>query len=415
MNPNRWRRHRWLLLGLILAAVVLLFYPRLGRAPARDPVTLPEEGIRLSCASSLGLASAQTQMADYLAAEGIAQDWLRISKGPRRLIYTLATPLGDTSTLDLQSRPLYRVADVAVRLPAGAGRWRESQTVSRKEILLALMQHGRVTEFHGKDCGLSELQRQVALRQNIVAWAWHLSWVWPDGDAAEWNGRYWNRGTPRPGVPLSKAVQDAFVRQERYAIGCYTATKLTLVQAVLDFYGRVRPDEAALKRVESRLLTDGEPLLDIEPGRLWEFESGFDPAERTRAGKITALQEGVAARNFVPGDWVVFVNTDPVSYAKTGYEGSNAIYLGGGRFDDYYNDHHHAYTYDEKLDEVYQWRNGVFSRIRDADKRQWLSAADFDRLAGIPEAGGLVLDKRVVPAEDMETSAPEPDREPLRE
>jgi hypothetical protein len=357
-----------------------------------------DEGIRLLCPASQQ-ADASALMADYLKREGIAAEWVQAVSHRDRLLYTLATAVSDTSTLDLQARSGYGLSDVVVRLPSLHGKSRSSLTVSRQEILLALMQHGRVTDFVGADCGVIALQREVELRQNIVAWAWHLSWTWPDGEAAEWNTRYWNYGTPHPRVPLVRAVQDAFDQQGRYAVGCYTATKLTLIQAALDYHHRVRPDGTELARLEAKLKADGEPLQNIEPGRLWDFEADFDPAERHRPGKLTKIVDGVAAKNFVPGDWVVFVNTDPVSYTKTGYEGSNAIYLGGGRFDDYYNDHHHAYTYEEKLDEVYQWRHGVFSRIRDSDKRHPLGADDFERLSRIPAAGGLVLDVRVVPGD----------------
>ena len=109
------------------------------------------------------------------------------------------------------------------------------------------------------------------------------------------------------------------------------------------------------------------------------------------------LFRSVAARHFVPGDWVFFRNTDPVSSRKTGYEGSNAIYLGRNRFDDYYNDNAHAYSYREKLDEVFQWRNGVFSRSRDADRIQPLAERDFEQLGATPADGGFVTDLRVYP------------------
>jgi hypothetical protein len=82
---------------------------------------------------------------------------------------------------------------------------------------------------------------------------------------------------------------------------------------------------------------------------------------------------------------------------KTGYEGSNAVYLGGGKFDDYYNDHHHSYTYSEKVNEVYQWRNGVFNSHRDAAKITPITDDDIARLSETPKNGGLLLNFRVAP------------------
>ncbi len=109
------------------------------------------------------------------------------------------------------------------------------------------------------------------------------------------------------------------------------------------------------------------------------------------------IDHDVMPMNFVPGDWIYILNTDPVSYQKTGYEGSNAIYLGRNKFDDYYNDNHHSYTYFQKLNEVFQWRNGVFNRVRDAAKAKPLTQADIERLSKRPADGGLLKSIRVSP------------------
>jgi hypothetical protein len=190
---------------------------------------------------------------------------------------------------------------------------------------------------------------------------------------------------------------DLFLHQNRYAIGCYTATKLIMVQAVLDYYHRVKKDPQRARRIEEIVLADGEPLEGIEPGNMWSFEADFDPRNLGQPGKLLDIQTNVAAGNFVPGDWAYLLNTDVATQQKTGYEGSNAIYLGRNRFDDYYNDHGHNYTYEQKLDEVYQWRNGVFSRSRDAKKIKPLSPSELSRLGNTPAAGGIQLDIRVSP------------------
>jgi len=99
----------------------------------------------------------------------------------------------------------------------------------------------------------------------------------------------------------------------------------------------------------------------------------------------------------VPGDWSYFLNTDKRTYEKTGYEGSNALYLGRNRFDDYYNDNNHHYSYREKLAEVYQWRNNVFSRSHDWAKIKPISSDLLEKLGSTPEQGGLLMAYRVVP------------------
>ena len=316
---------------------------------------------------------------------------------PGLLTLSLATVQDDILTLDFFLRPEYFLSTEPVDLPVGNGLFRTEQTVSRKEIVLALLQHGRVTEFKGKACSLAALIDHVGIRQNIVAWTERLNWIWPNGGSAKWNPRYWRRGTPRRGVSLHTAVMDTFIHQEKYSIGCYTATKLVFVQGMLDYYRRIKKDPIRLLQVEKALLADGDPLADIEPGEMWSFETDFPPQKLKQPGKLLSLHFKVAQGNFVPGDWGYFLNTDAASYKKVGYEGSNFIYLGRNLFDDYYNDHDHRYTYEQKIDEVYQWRHGVFSRLRDLHKVKPLSNNDFPRLGKTPNAGGIQLDVRLAP------------------
>ena len=313
------------------------------------------------------------------------------------LIYTLATPENDTNTLSFHEREQYRLIDDTLRLPLNGGKTRMVSTVSKKEILLALLQHGRLTNFSGEACTLDALRDHVAVRQNIVAWTGVLQWGWPDGDAAYWNTKFWDKGTPLASVSVDQALLDAFQNQEKYSIGCYTASKLSYAHGVLDYYGRVKKSPAKAALVRTRLMHDKDPLVGIEPAAMWNFEQDFDKATRDIPGKLLGIRRGVAADNFVPGDWIYLLNTDKATAKKIGYEGSNAVYLGRGKFDDYYNDHQHSYSYTEKLEEVYQWRNGVFSRARDADKAKPIDSKDIARLSKTPAHGGMLLDLRVAP------------------
>lgn len=364
--------------------------PAAGAAASR---AVPE-GIGFACADEREAVRVRAGMRAYLATMGIPQSWTTARTADGLLTFALTTPAGDTSTLDFVRRKAMGLEDAVVRLPTGvAGKVHQVHTASTKEIVLALLQHGRLTEL---PCSVDALSEHVGVRQNIAAWAERLEWVWPDGDVAKWNAKYWDHGTPRSRYPLHEAVNDAFMNPGRYRIGCYTATKLVILQGVLDYYRRVRPDRDKLRRIEARLAADGEPLVDIEPAAMWFFEEDYAAADAARSGKLVVLQHGVAADNFVPGDWVYLLNTDAASYRRTGYEGSNAIYLGRDRFDDYYNDHDHAYSFREKLDEVYQWRHGVFNRSRDAAKIRPLPERELLALAKTPETGGLLLAYRAV-------------------
>ena len=372
--------------------------PQHSKTMAEQNNASTDEGIRFSCKPAQ-LETIESDMETYLASLEVAPDWVE-KKADRTngvVVYTLNTPKEDSNTLDLKDRPKLQIHDDIVRLPTKHGKEKKVHTVSKKEILLALLQHGRLTEFKDGACDMGALMDHVGIRQNTVAWTENLNWVWPNGRSAKWNRKYWKRGTPKPGFPLHEAINDVFINQNKYAIGCYTATKLVMIQGALDYYRRIKKDPEKQKLLENRLSIDKEPLVDIEPGKMWDFEKGFDSQELNRPGKLLKIEYGAAPKNFVPGDWTYFLNTDPVTYEKTGYEGSNAIYLGRNKFDDYYNDNDHAYTYQQKVDEVYQWRNGVFSRSRDFAKIKPLSPQDMERLSKTPAEGGILRDIRAFP------------------
>lgn len=382
----------------IKKVIPLLLLLNLASLPLRAETIPADEGIRFSCKPEQ-LPTIALDMDAYLDSLGISPG-LVIKKSPPQqgtLIYTLNTPENDFSTLNFSERPEFRIHDDILSLPTRQGKEKMVSVVSKKEILLALLQHGRLTEFKGDACTVQALEDHVGIRQNTTAWAGNLNWVWPDGDYAQWNKAYWNRGTPQSGVPLHEALNDVFLNPESYSFGCYTSAKMVIVQGILDYYRRVKKDPVQLQRVEKRLYIDHDPLVDIEPGAMWSFEKDFNPGELHRPGKLLKLARQIAPKNFVPGDWVYFLNTDPVTYEKTGYEGSNPIYLGRNKFADYFNDHHHAYSYEQKMDQVYQWRNGVFSFSRDRAKRVPLSTEEMEHLGETPDEGGIVMDYRAVP------------------
>ncbi|MCH8180910.1 MAG: hypothetical protein IIA02_14155 [Proteobacteria bacterium] len=358
---------------------------------------LAADGLVFDCRPAQA-AELPRAMASYLRELGIDRSLVvQTRSADGVLAFTLDTAASDTDTLTLARRARLQIREARVALPTSQGKVRHVKTVSRQEILLALMQHGRQTRFSGAACNIAALREHVALRQNIVAWVDELHWIWPNGGSATWNTALWDKGTPRRLDRLDAALLDAMSHQSRYAIGCYTAAKLGFAQGVLDFYQRVLKSPAQAALVRERLLHDADPLVGIEPAATWAFEADFDPATREHAGKLLSLRHGVPANNFVPGDWAYLLNTDPVSSQETGYEGSNAIYIGRGQFVDFYDDNRHSYTYEEKLDEVYQWRHGVFSRSRDAARAQPLTPADYNRLSATPEQGGLLLDIRLTP------------------
>ena len=378
MTINKWRLAFLLVLGLqVLSCHATIAF----HCPGKDVTDLT------------------TSLVQYLDSEGIARTTYDLQLDADHSGFQLVNlgPIQSTNTLDLIYRPDIDLREELIQIPGEDRRPRTVVSVSKKEILLALLQAGRTTQFSGAACNREALQDQVGIRQNIVVWSESIEFKWPNGHAAHWNTRYWDHGNLKPRQSLHVAINDVFIHPQRYAIGCYTATKLVMIQGVLDYYRRIKKDVATASAVEARLMQDGDPLSYIEPGATWYFEKESSPQDLNRAGKLMTMTRGVASDNFVPGDWSYFLNTDPVTYEKTGYEGSNAIYLGRGKFDDYYNDNNHFYTYKEKLSEVYQWRHKVFSRSRDVARIHPRSASEIEALAHTPEQGGLQLDYRLSP------------------
>lgn len=266
---------------------------------------------------------------------------------------------------------------------------------SKKEIILALSYPGRLTQIDS--CNIKDLQEHVGIRQNIVLWSSELSWQWPDGDHAFWNKKLWTSGTPNQLNNTYEALYDSFLNQKKYGIGCYTATKMVYAFAVLDYYKRVNPNKIKFDNIMKDLLRDNDPLVAIEPGIMWKFEDTFNIEVDNYTGKILEIHDNISSNSVVPGDWIYLLNTDKETYQKIGYEGSNAIYLGNNKFDDYYNDNNHSYTFEQKLDEVYQWRNKVFSRSRDFKLLEHLTQSQIKALKESPENSGIFMTTRTVP------------------
>lgn len=357
-----------------------------------------DQGIRFACDPNQHEV-VESEMPDYLKSLGITPDMV-VKNSDRTngtLVYTLNTPKGDVDTLSLKDKPGLMLQEEIVKIPDKHGKERKVYTVSKKEILLATLQRGRLTEFKGGDCNIGALKDHVGVRQNTVAWSEKMNLIWPDGDSAKWNRKYWNRGTLKAGVALHEAISDVFNNPHKYSIGCYVAVKIVMIQGLLDYYRRVKKNPAILRIVENRLLADREPLVNVEPGMMWSFETDFDQNELMRPGKLLKIQYGIAPKNFIPGDWAYLLNTDPISYRKTGYEGSNAIYMGRNKFVDLYNDRGHSYTFQQKMNEVYQWRNGVFNQYRDSAKIKPISEQEMERLSHPPAKGGILMDFRVSP------------------
>ncbi len=337
----------------------------------------------------------KSELNAYQQELGVDASVYEVHESGARLRLSLKDP-SVYGTLYLRWDPKYDITEEHIYLPTAKG-LAEIETVSKKEILLALMHQGRETVFAGNACHIDALKEHVQIRQMIVAWSEHLHWSFPDGSSAQWNQQYWDQGNLKPGASLDKAMRDFFIQPDKCSIGCYTATKIVIIQGILDYFRRVKKDDAMADAIINRLKSDDDVLVGIEPGAMWSFQKPINPEEQKRLGKLLKIQAQVAPMNFIPGDWVYFVNTDKDSSEKDGYEGSNSIYMGRASFDDFYNDNEHHYLYNEKIQNIYNWRNGVFSRSRDYQRVRILSAEQVHQFGLSPEEGGFLVKNRAIP------------------
>jgi hypothetical protein len=335
------------------------------------------------------------QLINYQKELGIDASIYKVQEGDGRLRVSLKDP-SVYGTLYLRWDPQYSITEERIYLPGKKGLV-EVETVSKKEILLALMHEGRETVFKDAACDIEALKDHVQIRQMIVAWSEHLHWSFPDGGPAQWNQHYWDQGNLKPKASLDEAMRDFFINPDKCSLGCYTATKIVIIQGILDYFRRVKKDDAMADAIIKRLKSDDDVLVGIEPGAMWSYQKPISPEEQKRLGKLLKIQTQVAPMNFIPGDWVYFVNTDKESSEKDGYEGSNSIYMGRASFDDFYNDNEHHYLYNEKIQNIYNWRNGVFSRSRDYQRMQTLSAEQLHQFGLSPDEGGFLLKNRAIP------------------
>lgn len=329
----------------------------------------------------------------------------------RHVELTLGVPWSSVPTYEFHLHAGLNIATETVMLPLKDSESDESgemvsvATVSRREILLALAHPARKLVFEA--CDVSPLLHELGVRQSIVAWSENMDLGWPDGGPAKWNTKFWSKGTPVDKNQLHQALRDPFVNPNLYSVGCYTAAKLLVAQGVMDYVRRVAGDPRLEQVVFERLYRDDDPLVNIEPPVLWAWEDDFNPqASKGVDGKLLRIDTNINEHSIVPGDWLYFINTHSPSKLKVGYEGSNAIYTGMNRFASYYNKTRPRDTTLEKVNDVYQWRHGVFDRPADLDKEKPLSEEELKKLLRAPREGGLLFPLRVVPHHFEDLSNP---------
>lgn len=196
---------------------------------------------------------------------------------------------------------------------------------------------------------LDELRAHLRIRCNIARAAARTALAFRT-DAAERPVAFW-RDEPGVGFLLQPdaCLVDALVaatQPERtgrlYDFSCYRATEYVILLGIAQEARHSAPQlHAALEAHARRRCIKSGLFHDV-------FLTEYGTAEAP-----------VPARYYVPGDRVWFRNPDERSSNAPGYEGSWVIYLGGGRFSNFWK-RDAPYSLPGKALEVFHWRDGAY-------------------------------------------------------
>ena len=323
----------------------------------------------------------------------------RCDKG-NSICYTLNTHRNDTNTMDLTTRPELDILPEILEYKRGDGKIIKDAFTSKKEVLAALMQHGREYVLSGPRCSVEVLRDHVGVRQNIAKWGKisRLRWDFPEAwelkngklvlesKYAKMNPAVWGAMKdpllPKGTAPHT-AVEDAFIGSFSYSIGCTTAAKLVMVHGIMDYYRNVKKDKEMadyLNKIAKRAPLSQPDRSNVIPG-----------------GYISR-QYDVDTNNIIPGDWVYIKNTDKKSSERPGYEGTNTIYIGEGFFTKFYKNapgSRHGSPYylneprevdlDHKTQEVFNWRFYIHEDYKNNPKRTFLTHQEVEDLRRSPD------------------------------
>ena len=103
------------------------------------------EGLVFEC-DETKIKRIETQLNQYFNKLNIEEEFFHKELQKNSIRFNLKNNTPDTSTLYIRWEPKYKIEDEIVYLPTSTGQ-KEVITVSKKEILLALMQSGRKTIF----------------------------------------------------------------------------------------------------------------------------------------------------------------------------------------------------------------------------------------------------------------------------
>ena len=368
------------------------------------------DGIRFACESEDKAANLFREMRKLLSDYGISESLIKSHFSPSRKIvqFVLDTPEDNVSTLDLFKTPKYAIKNEMVTLSLPDGTHEQIEIASKKEIVLALMQHGRLTELGENFCKTKSLKNIVGLRQSVLKWVQGSRIGVAGGEGIRINPKYWERLEDEkrgfdgefllktPGK-LYEALLDSFLykndRGTGYYLWCSKGSEIIMSLAIMDYWKEADPEifDFLNKHATSYSLDFSIPSL----------ENG-QPAP----GYVMDRAYPTSALNWAPGDWGYFENihrgklnlNDPKDkalydlYSANGSQGHNSIYVGNGYFGAYPGVLRERDIYD-KMKYVLGYRH----EYRPDEPEQEVTKEILDRLARHVPEGGMVAAGRDYP------------------
>lgn len=262
---------------------------------------------------------------------------------------TLDTPTGRVLRLRLRKSMFSKLVDgfdtLSLRQHLAKSSHQLNAELLMREVWVSMLSAPVRMDF----ANLQALQAHLRVRCNIALAAEKTALAFRI-DAAERPIDFWH-DEPDVGFLLKPDVclVDALIaatQPERtgrlYDFSCYRATEYVILLGIAQEARASAPSlYASLEQAARRQC--------IKSGR-------FHEVFLTEYGSVDAP---VPARYYVPGDRVWFKNPDERSSDAPGYEGSWVIYLGGGRFSNFWK-RDAPYSLHGKALEVYHWRDGAY-------------------------------------------------------
>ncbi|WP_293225208.1 hypothetical protein [Ottowia sp.] len=284
------------------------------------------------------LAGLQHQLFDWLASHGLEE----------RTVQCHADESGHGLRLRLTPEALAAWAPGFDTLELAATLRRDGDSddaALAREIVVAMLAAPQPMAFDGMD----ELQARVGVRGHIVRAAARTALAFRTDDAAERPADFWHYDEEhgfllhegRPLIDALRAATQPEATGRRYDFSCYRATEYVILLGIAQELALRNPAllEAVTRASRRRAIRSG----------------AFHEVFLTEFG---SLAQPVPPRYYVPGARVWFRNPHAGSADVEGYEGSWVIYLGGGRFSNFWQ-RERPYGLDDKCVEIHHWRHGV--------------------------------------------------------